>query len=110
MLTNHWQEIEVTVVEIKPGVFMELLNKFHQWVILDTGEDLIKVLMEAIDETFNLDGYKEGQKAKWRLRTHKVWGIMGYPLESEQEQKSEPRPTRGKDVHRAAQRKEQENA
>ena len=108
MLTNKWQEIEVTVVEIRPGVASKMFG-WLQRSILDTGEELITVYMKALDSTFNIDYLVPGQKVKWVLKKGKPWGYIGYPLEPEHKQVIKPEAPRGKDVHRAAQRKEHEN-
>ncbi len=115
MLTNHWQEIDVTVVEIRPSETSKMFG-FSQRAVLDTGEDIITVRMEIKEtefvkgEDFKLDNYKVGQKYKWRIKKCKPWGYIGYPFDPDQEQVLKPEAPRGKDVHRAAMRKEHENA
>ena len=114
MLPNKYHEIEVTVVEIRPSETSKMFG-FTQRAVLDTGEDIITVRMNIKEtefikgEDFKLDNYKVGKKYLWRIRTSKVWKYEGYPLEPDTKQVLKPEAPRGKDVHRAAQRKEHEH-
>ncbi len=115
MLTNKWQKLDVCMVEVKPGENVKMIKSFVQWVILDTGNELIHVRMQVYDrafgkgEDFNLDKYEAGQMYQWNVREHKVWGYEGYPASPAMEVRLKPEAPRGKDVHRAAQRKEHEH-